>query len=182
MNDPAIPIAGRIWRIPPLAPRQNRIVLPALMSLGERPERRYDVLLDIVFAALTRADPALDRGDFEDWPVATFELLDALPAIARQTGFLRTVQGPVRAETPTRLPDWDAIIAQFVNFLPGTTPDYWEDALTAARLDAMHQEWRRHPPVAMLISGWLGYRPKPRDADAIEELMRLFPSGRLRLN
>ena len=53
MNDPEILIAGRSWRIPPLAPRQNRIVLPALTSLGGRPEHRYDTLLDIVFAAIS---------------------------------------------------------------------------------------------------------------------------------
>jgi hypothetical protein len=79
-------------------------------------------------------------------------------------------------------PDWDAIIAEFCNFLPGTTPDYWEDALTWRRYEAQQEEWRRHPPVAILVAGYLGYKPKPRDLDAVSELMRLFPTGNLRLN
>jgi hypothetical protein len=163
-----------------LAPRQNRVVIAGLIALGRRPEAQYDTLLDIVFAALTRAHPALTREEFDDWPIAAWELLDALPVIAKQTGFLRSA--PMRAEGHIELPDWDALIAQFVNFLPGTTPDYWEDALTAPRLEAMREEWRRHPPLPVLAAAWLGYKPRPRDGEALEELMRLFPGGQLRVN
>jgi hypothetical protein len=66
--------------------------------------------------------------------------------------------------------------------LPGTIPDYWEDALTWPRLIAMREEWRKHPPLALLAAAWLGYRPRPREDDALAELLRLFPDGRLRLN
>ncbi|HEX4079587.1 MAG TPA: hypothetical protein VHX61_12030 [Rhizomicrobium sp.] len=180
MPEPVITIAGRAWRIPLLAPRQNRVVIAGLMDLGGRPEAQYDTLLDIVFAALTRAHPALAREEFDDWPIATWELLDALPVIAKQTGFLRGAA--IRAETRIELPDWDAVIAQFVNFLPGTTWDYWEDALTAPRLEAMREEWRKHLPLPVLAAAWLGYKPRPRDGEALEELLRLFPNGKLRLN
>lgn len=181
MADLTITIAGRLWPVPLLAPRQNRIVVPALIELDARPEGHYDRLLDIVFVALTRAHPAITRADFEDWPIAYDELINALPIIARQTGFVGERAGPAR---PARhiLPDWDAIIARFVNFLPGTTPDYWEDALTVPRLEAMQNEWREHPPVSQLVAAFLGYRPKPRDEEALAELMRLFPGGQLRLN
>jgi hypothetical protein len=182
MFSPNITVAGRDFLVPLLAPRQNRIVLPGLLSMGDIAEEHYDTLCDVAFAALTRAHPQLCRDEFEVWPVATYELIEALPVIARQTGFLtrRTNAGLAAAGARTlELPDWDAIIAQFCNFLPGTTPDYWEDALTAPRLEAMREEWRKHPPLAVLAAGWLGYRPKPRNSDAVEELMRLFPTGRI---
>jgi hypothetical protein len=179
MSTPTILIAARKWPVPLFAPRQNRIIVPAMMNLGARPETRYEELLDIIFTALGRADPGLDRGEFEDLPIATWEMLEALPTIARQTGLLKSGKPSHIADKP---PDWDRIIAQFCNFLPGTTPDYWEDALTIPRLEAMNEEWRLHPPVAALIAAYLGYKPKPRNSDAVEELLRLFPTGKLRLN
>jgi hypothetical protein len=179
MGDPIIIIAGREWTIPHLAPRQNRIVVPALMALDT--QAQYATLLDIVFAALTRAHPEIVRDELEDWPVALHELMTALPVIAKQTGLLERRTGPVR---PPRhdSPDWDAIIAEVVNFLPGTTPDYWEDALTVPRLEALREQWRLHPPPAVLIAAFLGYHPRPRDEEALAELLRLFPTGRLRVN
>jgi len=180
----SIVIAGREWRVPLFAPRQNRIVVPALLALGQRAAESYDCLLDIGFAALTRAHPEIVRADFDDWPIATHELIAALPVIAKQTG-LRLKRTPVprldRA-TQAEAPDWDAIIAEVVNFLPGTTPDYWEDALTVPRLEALREQWRLHPPPQLLFAAWLGYRPRPRDEDALAELLRLFPSGTLRVN
>ncbi|HEX3429546.1 MAG TPA: hypothetical protein VHT03_01560 [Rhizomicrobium sp.] len=184
MGDPTIVIAGKQWCVPLLAPRQNRIVVPALMLLGARAEKQYELLLDIVFAALTRASPAIAREEFEDWPVATHELVEALPVIAKQTG-LCWKRNPAPAQAGTSAsnpPDWDAIIAEVVNFLPGTTPDYWEDALTTPRLEALREQWRLHPPPALLLAAFLGYRPKPRDEDAVAELLRLFPTGALKLN
>jgi hypothetical protein len=167
-----------MWPVPHLAPRQNRIVVPALVRLGAQPQERYGALLDMIFAALTRAHPDLDREEFEDWPLPACELMDALPVIARQTGLMREARNAAKAE----LPDWDAIIAQCVNFLPGTTWDYWEDALTVPRLDALREEWRRHPPLALLAASYLGYRPRPRAEESLEDLLRLFPHGKLRLN
>lgn len=182
MREPEVMIAGRKWTIPFLAPRQNRIVVPALLRLGTSGDNRYTLLLDIVFAALTRAQPGIVRDEFEEWPIATHELLDALPVIAERTGCLKRRSGPVRPPGHDGLPDWDAIIAEVVNFLPGTTPDYWEDALTIPRLEALREEWRLHPPAQLLLAAWLGYRPPPRNEDAVTELLRLFPAGALKLN
>jgi hypothetical protein len=181
MTEPVIVIAGREWCVPFLAPRQNHIVVPALMRLGMCRDEQYDLLLDIVFAALTRAYPEIVRDDFDDWPVTTHELIDALPVIAEQTGLMQSGAAPVR---PPRHdpPDWDAIIAEVVNFLPGTTPDYWEDALTVPRLEALREQWRLHPPPALLLAAFLGYRPRPRDDDVVTELLRLFPTGTLKRN
>jgi hypothetical protein len=178
-----IVIAGREWRVPLLAPRQNRVVVSALLRLGPRAHEQYDLLLDIVFAALTRDQPNIVRTEFDDWPIATHELVDALPVIARQTGF-RSTRNPVpRLDRGNQAqpPDWDAIIAEVVNFLPGTTPDYWEDALTVPRLEALREQWRLHPPPALLLAAFLGYRPRPREEDALSELLRLFPGGTLKL-
>jgi hypothetical protein len=180
MADPRITIAGKSWRIPLLAPRQNRAILP-LLCAGPHD---YHALCEIVFIALTRAHPGLTRDEFDDWPIPACELVDALPVIARQTGFLgpRT-SSPHAARMATvqssESPDWDAIIARFVNYLPGTTPDYWEDALTAPRLKAMREEWHLHPPLAVLAAGWLGYKPTAHNEEALSELLRLFPSGKL---
>jgi hypothetical protein len=182
MTEPVIVIAGREWTIPLLAPRQNRVVVPALMRLGMRRDEQYDLLLDIVFAALTRAHPDIAREDFDDWPIATHELLNALPIVARQTGLLRKSRISNPQPEPIEGPDWDAIIAEVVNFLPGTTPDYWEDALTVPRLEALREQWRLHPPPALLLAAFLGYRARPRDGDAVAELLRLFPGGTLKRN
>lgn len=142
MHEPVIVIAGREWRVPLLAPRQNRIVVPALMRLGTAAAEQYDLLLDIVLAALTRGHPGIVREQFEDWPIATHELLHALPVIAAQTGFGLGRNSVPRLDRGTQSipPDWDAIIAEVVNFLPGTTPDYWEDALTMPRLQALREQ------------------------------------------
>lgn len=176
MSDPPVSIAGREWRIPLLAPRQNRVVLPVLMERT----RDYGRLADCVFAAMTRACPYLDRSEFDDWPVPLCELLDAIPVVARQTGFME--RGRPNGGGSSEPPDWDAIIAEACNFLPGTTPDYWEDALTAPRLRAMREEWRLHPPMQVLAAAWLGYKPRPRGEDAVAELMRVFPGGKLSLH
>jgi hypothetical protein len=183
MKEPVIVIAGREWRVPYLAPRQNRTVVPALMRLGTCREEQYEFLLDIVFAALTRAHPDIAREDFEDWPVALYELVDALPVVAKQTGLrLRRSPVPAHAGTQSDPPDWDTIIAEVVNFLPGTTPDYWEDALTVPRLEALREQWRLHPPATLLLAAFFGYRPRPRDEDVVTELLRLFPTGTLKRN
>lgn len=182
MRDPEIIIAGRPWRVPLFAPRQNRIVIPAILRMGPVADS-YNDLLDIAFAALTRAYPALDRDEFEELPIPTWELLDALPVISKQTGMLK--KGEKKSSTRSEPPDWDAIIAQFCNFLPGTTPDYWEDALTWPRYEAMMEEWRLRPPVALLVAGYLQFKPRAKpmtDEESILEFLRLFPTGEMRAN
>jgi hypothetical protein len=170
--------------VPLFAPRQNRIVIPALLQLGTGTGECYALLLDIAYAALTRAHHEIVREEFEDWPIATHELIAALPIIAEQTGFRwkRNLVPRLDRGTQSEPPDWDAIIAEVVNFLPGTTPDYWEDALTVPRLEALREQWRLHPPPQLLLAALLDFRPRPRDDDALAELLRLFPTGTLRMN
>lgn len=110
---PTIALAGREWPLPKLAPRQNRIVVPALLTLVPRILRArdeanaagetsalavlaryldtqiYDALANIVFAALTRGTPSLTRDAFDDMGADTFELLAAVAPIARAAGLLK---------------------------------------------------------------------------------------------
>lgn len=156
------------------------MIIPLLLALPPSPAEDYGAVLDIVFAALTRAHPDLDRDEFEGWPIPASELLAALPVVMRQTGVLK--ERGAGASGSAEPPDWDAIIADFVNYLPGTTWDYWEDALTGPRMEAMYESWRKTPPVAALVAGFVGYKPKARALDAVEELLALFPDGQLKLN
>lgn len=82
---PKITLAGEEWDIPILAPKQNRIIVPAFLKLAD-PVNRYAALLDIVFTALTRARSDLKREEFEEMPILTSELIAALPVIQQQAG------------------------------------------------------------------------------------------------
>ncbi len=69
---PTIKLAGRDWPVPLLAPRQNRIVVPAIGRWARAGDpafstEQYDEAIAIVHAALTRAHPTLTREEFEDW-------------------------------------------------------------------------------------------------------------------
>jgi hypothetical protein len=106
---PTITLAGKQWPVPQLAPRQNRIVVPALLEIVPKiVEARaqagntglgevayyldtaiYDRLTDVVYFALTRAHPQLSRAEFDDMPIDTTELFAALSVIASQAGLLR---------------------------------------------------------------------------------------------
>ena len=107
---PTVTLALRGWPIPVLAPRQNRIVVPALLKLipkilAARNEtgpagsllhlaryldtETYDLLSELVFTALTRARPDLARAEFDDMAIDTLELIRAVHTIARQAGLIR---------------------------------------------------------------------------------------------
>jgi hypothetical protein len=110
---PTIVLAGRAWPIPRLAPRQNRIVVPALLELIPKILRArdeaaaaselgsfaqvaryldtaaYDQLTELAFTALTRGHPDLARAEFDDMAMDTFELIAAVRVIALQAGLIR---------------------------------------------------------------------------------------------
>jgi hypothetical protein len=122
---PTVTLAGCEWALPKLAPRQNRVVVPALLALVPKILRArddadaagakggfaalaryldtesYDALAGLVFAALTRANPSLTREGFDDMAIDTFELVAAVVPIARAAGLLRKdVPPPVLRTTP----------------------------------------------------------------------------------
>jgi len=184
---PSIVVAGLAWPIPPFAPRQLRFILPAMDRLQAN---SYDALVDIVFMALTRGHPDIDKDDFEDWPVSTTELREAVPVIMRQTGLRDDKKKPGPLSVKPEWPDWDAVIAEFCNFLPGTTPDYWEDALTVARMNAQYAAWKKYPPLPVVAAGYLKYKPdaevqddiEPMDASTVDRLLNMFPEGDIKIN
>ena len=46
----------------------------------------YDYIADAAYWALTRAHPQLTRPAFEEMPIGTLEMIDAIGTIAQQTG------------------------------------------------------------------------------------------------
>ena len=95
METQKIMLAGQEFEIPVLSPKQNRIIVPAMVRLGDSdPRTRYDALLDIVFTALTRARPDLNRDEFDNMQIKTSELYAAVPVIQQQAG----ISQPKKAE------------------------------------------------------------------------------------
>ena len=140
---PSIHLAGKDWPIPLLAPRQNRIVVPAVAKITQRmktlageklaslkdDERRalieaigsetelrsriwkttdfaveiiqqlepafFDTIADALYWALTRAHPQLTRQIFDDMPIGTIEMIDAVGIVAQQTGMMRQSADPL---------------------------------------------------------------------------------------
>lgn len=119
---PKILVAGREWSIPKLAPKQARHVVPALMgmlplvarvqaaattggdgtqidsgrimdAMAGIDEETFRKLETAVFWALRRGYPQLGQGEFEEMPMDLFEMLNALPVIMRQTGFIKQRSG-----------------------------------------------------------------------------------------
>jgi hypothetical protein len=98
---PKVTLAGKEYPVPLLVPRQQRIVIPKLLSLmksmavGGRIDptglttEQYDDLLDLVYVALTRGTPDLKRDDFMDMPSTMLELIAAMNTIAEQTGMMK---------------------------------------------------------------------------------------------
>jgi hypothetical protein len=110
MTDPVITLGGKDFPVPLLAPRQQRVVLPAIMRLRTMnasaiTQEQYDDLCEISLAAAQRGTASMKRDDFLDMPIQINELLTALPIIARQTGLLKesahTGEPQVNSQTGT---------------------------------------------------------------------------------
>ena len=102
MSEPMkITLGGAEYDIPVLATRQNRIVVPAIFSLaGAEPEARYETLLTITYAALTRAKPDLTQEQFDDLPMPMSDLLAAFPVIQEQAGMRKPGAAVAGANAP----------------------------------------------------------------------------------
>jgi hypothetical protein len=107
MTDPVISLGGKEFPVPLLAPRQQRIVIPAIMRLRTMnaaaiTQEQYDDLCEISLSAAQRGTPSLKRDEFLDMPIQVNELLSALPVIAKQTGLLK--ESPNTGEPPKNSP------------------------------------------------------------------------------
>lgn len=124
LEDPTVltvSLDGKSWPIPKLAPKQNEVVVPLVLSivpkltssvhylplregetqrrtgmdlvkLGEAlTERGMKDLYTIIFHSLQRGHKGLTREEFEDMPIGTLDAIEAVMTIAKQTGVIRTV-------------------------------------------------------------------------------------------
>lgn len=100
MADPEITLGGKQWKIPKMAVKQNRIIVPLIINIipifnewskdnkGSYPKisEHYSELLKITYVALTRATPDLTEQQFEDLEITFPEIIAAYITIAEQTG------------------------------------------------------------------------------------------------
>jgi len=101
-----ITLAGKEWKIPKMALRQNRElqplygqIAPSILREGTRVDEitpeQLDILARIAFLAANRADPNLTEEEFEEMPVGLAELIEALMPIMIQSGLFKK-----REDTP----------------------------------------------------------------------------------
>jgi hypothetical protein len=103
-GDPTVLLAGRLWRVPALTAKQNKIVDPLILSLlpifskwqsdksaalGGLGADQYNALLEIAFQAIRMACPELTREKFLDMRITLPELIAAFTVIAQQTGIFQ---------------------------------------------------------------------------------------------
>ncbi len=109
----AITLGGKMWQVPVLTARQNKVIDPLILgllpifsewqhdkaaALSRLGSEQYDSLLEIAFVAIRRAHPDLTHEKFLDLPVTLPELITAFSAIAQQTGVFQ--KAPAEAVAP----------------------------------------------------------------------------------
>lgn len=90
---PFIELMGERYFIPPLAPRQNRRIIPMMSRLGEinfknMNEQTMDDLYMIIYWALTRAYDVTES-EFMDLPIPITDLIPCMAVITEQTGLAK---------------------------------------------------------------------------------------------
>ena len=105
-------LGGRSYPVPPLAIKQLRRVVPAVMKvipsfvglsalqaggaswdamasqLAHIDQTTIDALTDMVYWSLTRAHPSLTRDEFDNMEVTLKELVEAIPVVVDATGLM----------------------------------------------------------------------------------------------
>lgn len=110
-----IVLAGKTWPIPKLPVKVLRIVVPALSQVMEALEpgklingrltasaaasilsdTQLEIMLKMVFAAVSFGTPKLTKAFFEELPIGMAELFEGLPVIIKQTGMEEAKKGEV---------------------------------------------------------------------------------------
>ena len=96
-NVPFVVVGGKKWPVPPLAPRQNRIIIPLAMKNSSinpadvSPEQ-LDTIYEIVFQGLTRAHPTLTRDEFMDMATDLEDMMNGFNVVLQQTRMMRKVE------------------------------------------------------------------------------------------
>ena len=116
---PKILLAGKEWAIPALAPKQARHVVPSMMkiiplvgkvqaavtiepggeikadqklmmsAMASIDEDAFEAVSTCIFWSLKRGYPQLGQGEFDEMPISLPEMLNALPVIMQQIGFIK---------------------------------------------------------------------------------------------
>lgn len=91
MEHPTVSLGGTDYPVKPLAIKQMRVVIPAMVRLkGLRietiTEAQIDDLVEIVWQAVRTGQEQLTRDAFGDMPISPLDLMKALPVVAAQTG------------------------------------------------------------------------------------------------
>ncbi len=113
-----IKLAGIELFVPLLAIRQTRVIIPALGRLLTALDRiredataltedDIDMLMKVIHAALTRAYPNLTLDSLLDQKISLYEMTQAIPVIAQQTGLFKPAT-PASGDAPATVPDAEA--------------------------------------------------------------------------
>ena len=91
MEHPVVSLGGKDYPVKPLAIKQMRVVIPAMIRLkGMRietiTEEQIDALVEIVYQAVYPEQEKLTRDDFANLPITPLELMKSLVVISQQTG------------------------------------------------------------------------------------------------
>ena len=96
-ENPSITLAGKQYSVPPLVPRQLRIILPAMMRVGKSgslkditEENLSDIYAIVFWGAVWPNDKKATLEGFLDSPASMSEINAALPVIRQQTGMFTT--------------------------------------------------------------------------------------------
>lgn len=130
-NAPTIVLAGRVFHIPKLTSKENRVVVGALSSLlpllskleqslsvatdkssaaialvANFPldEQTYDTCLRAIYAAVTRGDPNISRDEFDAMEIGIDEVLVALPTVMMQSFAFKKKEEAGPKAAPGELP------------------------------------------------------------------------------
>lgn len=103
MDNPVVTLAGKQYPVPPLVPKQQRVVIPVLMKIAasfRKSEGRFDLSLvttefydDILgcvyWGAVWPNDKQAPRSVMDEMPTSLNELMAAINVIREQTGLFR---------------------------------------------------------------------------------------------
>ncbi len=67
------------------------------------------------------------------------------------------------------------MIVAHVCHMTGWTWDYVEDTLTVPRLKSLYVEWKKHPPIPILLAAFMGIKPveKGEPSELVERLQAM---------
>lgn len=115
LGTPTITLAGKVWPVPFLPPRQQRTLVPAISRITKRFSKLGAVMKDgnvqiamleeldesmmndlytMGYLALSKAHPQLLKAEFEELPISVIELINAIVPISQQTGLYSAVTTP----------------------------------------------------------------------------------------